>query len=170
MPDIMEAVVGRVHEYFSTRLTDPFPVYFAKGLYSEVSTRVYNAPDNLPLVWLVMNYKEEKGRRIGVFAEWKGDIVIATKTSKDYTQEQRDELTFKPRLIPIYDRLLYEMAKEPMFFVSQADRIRHTRTIRPYWGGGDVNGGGTNNLFKQQIDAISLDDMQITIRKPVCTT
>ena len=53
LPDIIKDIVARVDASFSARATDPFDVFFDKGLLQQVIKSVNKADENFPLVWLV---------------------------------------------------------------------------------------------------------------------
>src|ERR1041385_8019230 len=109
LPDIMEGIVGEVDNTFFSRLTDPFHVFFDKGIYGQVARKVHSeSGSKTPLVWLIMNFTEVRGD-YRIFADVTCDISISMKTEASYTQQQRDDTTFKPRLIPIYDELIKQI-------------------------------------------------------------
>jgi len=168
LPDIMEQVVGRVNNTFSTRLTDPFEVFFDKGIYSQVAKKVYSEEGaNTPLIWLIMNYSEDMGD-FRYFSDVTCDMSISATTEASYTQQQRDDLIFKPRLLLIYDEFIKQI-KAGGDFLIMGD-VRHTRIIRPYWGGGLVGGPDTKNLFDQlYVDEIYIKGLRLKVkRQSIC--
>lgn len=156
LPDIMQGVVERVDNTFFSRLVDPFHVFFDKGLYAQVGRNVRDNPNDFPLIWLIMNFTEDRGSDYGVFADITCDISISMPTKNEYSQQERDDMTFKPRLLLIYEQFIKEVSKEPMFVVHTEKRVKHTRVIRPYWGG-SVKTDGTKNLW----DEIYADEVYI---------
>lgn len=170
LPDIMEGVVSRVSAAFQARPSDPFEVFFDKGIYSQVSRNVYENPDNFPLVWLVYPYITRRND-FRIYGEATCDVIIAMPTDNKFTQQEREDISYKPRLLPIYEVLLQELARERWFSFASADKVMHDQVIRPYWGGGDVNSGGdTANLFKKEIDAISISNLKLTLKRQNCST
>lgn len=168
-PDIMEGVVARASTSFLSRTVDPFAVFFDKGLYSQVSRNIYAQGGNtFPLVWLVFNFSADRGKDFSIWGEVTARLIIAMPTDNSYTQQQRDDLSYKPRLLPIYDMLMQEIARERMFQFQGGGRIEHKMTLRPYWGGGDVNGVDTDNLFKKKIDAIDISGLKLRGRSDNC--
>lgn len=167
LPDILRGVVSRVDEVFSDAIrVDRFNVFFDSGVYSQVAKNIYkqDASDTYPLVWLVMNFVEDRGRDYSVYADVSCQVIIAMPTKKDYTQLERDELIFKPRLIPIYAEFMRQLSVDSWLQTPLINRIQHQRILRPYWGGADVNGPDTKNLFDSFIDAISINNLQIKIK------
>lgn len=174
LPDIMQALVARVNTTYSTRTDDAtkqFTVFFDKGLYSQVAREVYNAPPDapkFPLCWLVMKFPENRGKDFSIWGEVNCRLILAMPTDNTYTQQQRDDLIYKPFLLPIYDSIIAEVARERRFQFQGSGNIVHTRTLLPYWGGGDVGGQDSDNLFKQKIDAIDISGLKIRLRNDNC--
>lgn len=171
LPDIMQGVVNRVNTFFTASLTDPFPVYYEKGLIGQVKRSVFKNPEKMPLVWLVMKYDESFSVPLAIFSEVNFQMIIAIDTDKDYTQTEREDINYKPRLFPICDRLIMEMHKENMFVTVGTKGIAYSKSIMPYWGTGDVEGADVPNLFKDKyIDAIAITVRGLRIKriKPKC--
>lgn len=165
-PDIMQGVVARVSAAMQARVTDPFSVFFDKGIYGQVSRSVVaNGPDKFPLVWLVFPFHTHRGN-FKIYGDIACDLILAMPTKAEYTQQQRDDESYKPRLLPVYVALLQEIAKEKSFSAFTVGSIPHDTMIRPYWGGGDVNGSDTDNLFKTKVDAISISNMKLCVKLP----
>lgn len=168
LPDIIEGCVSRLDDSFSARAQDPFNVYFEKGLLPQVRRSVYKDDAVFPLVWLVMKYDEKFGS-VGLYSEASFQVIIAMPTEVDYTQEQRDELIFKPRLLPLAEQLVKEFHRERQFVTMGSNSINHVRTLLPYWGMGDVAGNDQPNLFKDKfIDAISILFKGVKIKNGRC--
>ena len=172
LPDIMEGVVARVNDAFANRPVDPFNVFFDKGNYSQVSRSVYGKDSKKvstwPLVWLSMPYTGGRGKDFSIWGEVTCNLHIAMPTDNKFTQQARDDLSFKPRLLPIYEVLMQEIARERWFQFQGPGRIEHTQVIRPYWGGGDVGGADTPNLFKKNVDAITISGLKLRIKLQNC--
>lgn len=171
LPDIINGVVARVDAAFSLRTDDPFNVFFDKGILPQVRRSVYNADGNFPLVWFVMKYDEIFGTNFSIYCEASFQLIIAIPTDNTYTQQQREDISFKPRLIPIYNQIVKEFKREHWFITIGDNTIKHRRQILPYWGMGDVEGTDQDNLFKgKHIDAISVYFQGLKIRRENCTT
>lgn len=157
LPDIMKGAIERVDLKFFNRPTDPFHVFFDKGIIGQVRRSVY-ANNHFPLVWLVFKWKEIfGGKNIAVNSTVDFQLVIAMPTEATYTQQQREDNNYAPRLIPIYDEILEQIHAEPKFITEGATKIEHERHILPYWGMGDIQGPDQPNLFEGKfIDAISV--------------
>lgn len=171
LPNIIENCVGRVSAAFQAREVDPFQVFFDKGIIQQVRRSVYNAQFNFPLVWLVYKYAETFGNGIAINSTVNFQLIIAMPTETAYTQEQRESISFLPRLLPIYHEIMKEFKREKWFNVVGDNGIKHTMTLLPYWGMGDVEATDVDNLFKgRYIDAISVQITGLAIRRSPCGT
>lgn len=164
LPDIIKEVVHRVDSVLSNRPDDPFHVYFKHGIKSQVGRSVNENSDCFPLVWHIMNYDENRGNDFSVFSEVSCNLLIIALTENNYTQQQRDDLVIKRRLIPIYEELILQVSNEKKLSTPPINRIRHKVTIMPYWGGGDVNGADTDNLFDKFVDAVMITGLQLKVK------
>jgi hypothetical protein len=165
LPDIMEGVVARVNAAFSTRPTDPFNVLFEKGIYGQVSRSVYKRGwTNEVIVWLIMPFIERRGKDYSMWGDVTSNLIICLPTDGNFSQQERDDLSFTPRLKPVYEVLMQEIQRERWFSFAGPNKIDHMRVIRPYWGGSDVNGTNTENLFKKQVDAIGVNNLVTRVK------
>lgn len=172
LPDIMQGVVERVDQYFWELPTDNFHVFFDKGILRQVARKVYSEKMvNVPLVWLVMNFDDEMGKSMDLFSCTYCNLIIAMPTKPEYTQQERDDIIFKPILLPVYQKVIDEIFKEPWFSFVTKESIKYRRRLRPFWGIGDVNGQDKENLFKNFVDVIMIQNLELNIRdtpKRVC--
>lgn len=169
-PDIIQNCVSRINAAFSLRSQDPFQVFFEKGLLYQVRRSVYQAELNFPLVWLVFKY-DETGGIMGINSEVSFEVIIAMPTDPDYTQQQREDISYKPRLLPIADQFLEELGRDRQFLTNGVKSIKYNQSILPYWGLGDVDGNNNvDNLFKNKyIDAISIVVNRLKVKSGKCT-
>lgn len=179
LPDIFQAITGRVSDKMNDPSNpDPFPVFFEKGIYSQVGRDLIalkqsradnNLPLPFPLVWFVMNYTQTRGDNGTLWGEAKVRLLLFMPTLNTYTQQEREDNTFKPRLLPLYDNYMQEVLTDKNFQFAGSNRVKHSPIIRPYWGGGDTNGADTPNLFGQFVDAIDIQGLQLQIKLPAFT-
>lgn len=169
-PDVMAGIVQRVSDNFSARPVDPFQVTFFPGIYSQVNRDLVNADSKFPLVWLVYPFTGGDGKDPSVTGDITCRLLIVMNSDNTYTQAVRDTLIFKPRLWPIYNLLLREIGRERWFLFAGSARVQHNWTLRPYWGGGDVNGQDSDNLFKTKVDAVDVTKLVIRLRNQNCSS
>lgn len=176
IPDLFSAIAAKVNDTFSTRLTDPFNVYFDYGHYAEV-TRTLTQKDGgisqkakkYPLIWMVMDYEENFGGTDDNFCELPAlQFIIAVQTEIAITTPTRVEKSFMPRLYPIYSEFIEQIFQSGFFQVINPENIVHKRILRPYWGIQDSQGNGQANIFNDFIDAIQIKGMQLTVNESVC--
>jgi hypothetical protein len=168
LPYILKEVVAKVSTTFSTRLTDPFSVFFDYGFTADVSKRIYKKDidnvDTYPLVWLVDNWATHRGDAGGNYGEVTFQLVLAMPTDLNYTPDEKSTNIYLKRLIPVYDELVYRISKSSQYFSIQSlDRIKHTVEKIPYQG---ENIGGTNskNLFGNFIDVLHISSMSLILK------
>jgi hypothetical protein len=163
LPDIMQEVVERVDDRMFAKPVDPFHVFFDKGLYAQVGRSVRDNPDNFPLVWLIMNFRTKRGD-YSVFGDVTCDLSISVPTDQNYTQQQREDISFHPKLFPIYEAFIEEVANEPMFEIQSKLSVKHEQIIRPYWGG-SVKTDGTKNLWDEiYADEVYIKDLKFKLK------
>lgn len=168
LPDILEAMVARINTAFSTRPTDPFTVAYGKGNYSQVSNDLFKTETKSNIIWFIMPYQQKRGTTTLYYGDASFSVVIASATEPHITQQQREDLIFKPRLFPMYDLLMQEIEREGWLSPYKSGTPEHTMVIRPYWGGGDANGQAVDNLFKMKADAISVVDIKVKVNSESC--
>lgn len=169
IPDLFKALVTKVDATFSAATADPFHVYFDYGHLNEVTKNLQIKANSItqktaryPLIWLVMDFEEAKGKTPGIYAELTASLVIAVPTLKEYSMEQRKTAVFLKRLYPIYGELLKQFNKSAVFGMPPVARIPHTKIDRPYWGGQDKSGDA--NLFNDMVDAIQIKNLKLFVR------
>lgn len=173
LPYILKDVVAEVDNVFTADADDPFNVFFDNGLYANVTRSIYKKENAgledaniFPLIWLVSNSVSiQRGRRIDIYGVATFDLIIAMPTSNQYTSNERSELVFLPRLIPIYEELLNQISKSQLLGYPVKEKIEHRIDMREYWGGSESGQADTKNLFNNYIDAIHITGMTLNIKK-----
>ena len=167
LPDIFSNIVERVNDTFANRVTDPFNVEFNSGLYEQVVTDKTKNPTNPDiLVWLIMPIKVIQNSNF-LYGVASPSIIIAKPTDTNYTQAERENLVFSPRLFPVYNEILKQVKADKN--ISPGLTLNHEQHILPYWGGGEGMSPGQTNLWKFYVDAIKVNFLDLKIRKkPVC--
>lgn len=169
-PDVIQGCVNRINASFSLRSVDPFEVFFDKGLLSQVRRNVNLNILNFPLVWLVFQWGEDFGK-FSIASELDFNVMVVMPTENTYTQQEREDLIFKPRLIPIADQFIKELGRERQFLTNGERAIQHRKEILPYWGLGDVNGqNDVPNLFaNMHLEAIKISVRQLKMKPTICS-
>lgn len=175
IPDLFKEIAARVNTVLSTRVNDPFKVFFDYGHYNEVTRNLTSKDGSVsqkdkkyPLIWLVMDFVEKAGETTDYCELPDLQILIATVTNPAINTPERIEKSFKPRLYPVYVELMNQIEQSGYFSVSDPEAIPHERILRPYWGGQDGFGNGTQNLFNDFIDAIQIRKLKLNVNESVC--
>jgi len=160
-PDIIEEVVTRVNDYFANLSENPFTIDFNKGIYQQVGvdrSRGNSADFGDIFFWLVMPFEELDAKHLGYQSDVGWKLLIASKTEANYTQEQRQDINFIPKLIPAYNRFIEELKDEDKLCLPE--KIIHTYKLLPYWGGGDVSAPGQPNIWGECYDVVELSNIR----------
>lgn len=165
LPDIIKEVVDAVSLKTQAFTTTPFSVSFKYGLMSQVGKELSKDGIDItePLFWLIMNYEEARGKNANLYADVTCDVLILMPTEAEYSMDQRKANTYN-KLIPAYSQFIEEICNNSSIADYLPDSVIHKRVDRPYWGGGDVNGANTNNLFKKNVDAIHIMGLKLGIK------
>lgn len=163
LPDLLKVIVAKVNQAFVDRSVD-IEAFFDYGLVSQVTRSVVKNPDNFPLIWLAYNLAEDVEGNPAESFSTKVSIYIMAKTDNKFTMAERDA-NFKDILLPIYQELLRQIGNSVVFGKPSLTDLKHTRIMRPYWGGGDANGVDTDNLFKKKVDAVHIQSLRLKVKQ-----
>lgn len=128
------------------------------GMSKEEENRVLK----YPLVYLVQDFSETRGKEPGIYADVSLNILFVHHTVNTSKIKARYEKVFKPVLYPIYYEFMEQLSKHPQIHVEDPRRIRHKKTDRSYWGRQAV-GGNDGLKLTDFVDAIEVEDLQIKI-------
>jgi hypothetical protein len=166
LPDIIKCVVAKVNSVFENREDDSFSVHYDHGIYEQVGSDKLRSSKGYLFVWLVMPFIEESPLDNSYYADATCKILIATSTDSNYTQVQREEINFHPRLIPVYKELIKQLQQE--IKLDNSSIVKHQKRLLPYWGGGDMIQSGQPNLWKDYVDAIEISNLKLKIGHIKC--
>jgi hypothetical protein len=120
-----------------------------------------------PLVGLMRDFREQRGREAGIYCEVNLRIIIAHQTVNTYKEQDREQKVFRPVLYPIYYELMRQLAYHKMVFQFGPDEIRHDKTDRAYWGTRQQQ-GTDKNMLNDYVDAIEIENLTLKINFPNC--
>lgn len=125
-----------------------------------------------PLIYLVQDFKESRGKAAGVYADVSLNIIICHQTEADYKAMDRMAKVFKTVLYPIYYSLLKQISKHSLTFAASPDLIPHDKTDRLYWGANSISsdktGGTDRTMLNDFVDAIDIQNLQVKIDYQPC--
>jgi len=129
-----------------------------KSIARELIARENKKIRNFPLIALVHDIDENKGKSLANQYVISPRILILEESKKDYFPSERITNTFKSVLIPLYNLLLNELADNPNINIGIVDLIAHKKTNRLDWGTQQAN--DKLNAFLDGID-IQFTDLKI---------
>lgn len=126
------------------------------------------AKGKFPIVCLYSPYTED---RTGDSPSVSLSLLIAVNTRKDMENEERENVSFKLVLRPIYRELMSRLKKasdliEPPYGIN-ARTVPHMYTENYRYGRKGVR-SGDGTPFCDYIDAIEITDLRITVKKDRC--
>lgn len=130
------------------------------GNYEEIEAMKY------PLIGLFSPFEEDKSNK-DIYCSTRLNLIIATQTLPDYTNEQRLGVSFKPILHPVYEALIEAIKKDRRFDFGYNNEVVHKYTDNYRYGSKGVYGEG-ENPFRDMIDGIDIKDLEIIVKKQTC--
>ncbi len=119
-----------------------------------------------PLIYLVRDFEEVRGREAGIYCSVSLRVIIAHQTEQTYKIVDREEKVFKPVLYPIYYEFMRQLGLSPM--VNQTEEsIRHIKIDRAYWGKNQQRGENKTAL-NDYVDAIEVRNLELKINYSNC--
>lgn len=115
-----------------------------------------------PLIWLVTDFKEGRGKTVGKYADTGLDLVIMHQTQQPFKIGDRYANVFKPVLYPIYYSFIKQCAMHPMIMQGDEEMIQHDKWDRSYWG------TSTKNQLPDYVDAIEINNLSLDISFQNC--
>lgn len=167
LPNIIKDVVDRVNTFFLAQDPDPFEVKFGKGLYTQVGNDLFAEGELFLMAWMMMPFDLVPPQHEGYFKDGRCDMLFAIPTDPNYTQQQREDINYHPKLIPVLNKFFEEIKAEERFGLP--DKISFEKeTYLPYWGGGDISAPGAPNLWKGHADCIKITGLKVRLEHPRC--
>jgi hypothetical protein len=172
IPGLFETIAGKVNNTFSTRVQDPFTVYFDYGHYDAVNKNLINKDgsitqkDKYPLIWLITPFGQNPPSLKQDFdCELTGlDFLFVIGTNEEDSISERVDKYFKPRLWPIVQEFKNQIDSSGFFQVLCPDAIPYDYMKDWYYQAGY---SGKNNLFNDHIDAVQIKNMRLRVNESV---
>lgn len=181
---ILEDVVGRVplgldvaytdyceqvHEEHEPNIGYVFGnTQYIKTYLDEMSKGKYGTDEKLPLIALFTPVVEDRNNP-DYHAVVKVNILIACKTNRDWSNEQRRDYSFAGVLRPIYDRFLEELKADGRLDSGYKGAVRHSYSENYSYGkyGAFTS---TGDEVSEPIDAIDIRNLELKITHQNCRT
>jgi len=161
--DIFTDIVTDVRAKYN--VTDGDAPYYLYGHPVEIVNILSKKTNNstlkfkkFPLIVLFMDFAEDvqpEGRNVSL------RLAIVTDTKPTFYTADRYTNTFKTVLYPIWE-LLHQAILDSNYIDSVS--LAYAKTDRPYWGRQGLY-GNEGNIFNDFVDAIEIDNLEITINE-----
>jgi len=120
-----------------------------------------------PLVYLVQDFVEDRGKQPGIYAETSLNILIMHQTEPTHKITDRYNKVFKPVLYPIYYSLINQINQSRFVNQGNEDLIPHTKIDRAFYGKKGL-GGNEKNALNDFVDAIEIVNLDLKINYQPC--
>lgn len=134
---------------------------------SQMEANASTQQQKYPMVYLVQDFTERRGRSIKQYAEVNLQIFIAHYTEATRKVDDRMTKVFKPVLYPIYYELMNQISLEPLIIQADEQDIRHDKTDRLYWGTQSF-GGNKEHSLNDYLDAIEVNNLTLNFNFKTC--
>lgn len=158
-------IVGRVSEKWGRNVSYLF------GDWSYVSNQLTvwgkspkTSPLKFPIICLYSPFTEDRGAeesRVSL------EFILMVNTEKDYTNEDRELISFDRVLRPIYRLFMDEIRGDRRFASDYRGVVPHQYTENYRYGRVGVL-GPDGKPFRDFIDAIEIKNLELTIKKEKC--
>ena len=162
---IFADIVGRVSEKWGKNVS------FLFGDWEYISNQLVvwgkspkTSPLRFPLVCLLSPFTED---RTGEDCHVSLEFYILVNTEKEYPNETREEVSFDKVLRPIYRLFIDEIRGDSRFASNYRGIVPHRYTENYRYGRVGVL-GADGKPFRDFIDAIEINDLELTIKKMKC--
>jgi hypothetical protein len=119
-----------------------------------------------PLIALFHDFKEKMNPRVGIYADVTLNIIIANFTESQLTAPERYDVNFYPVLYPIYAAFMKQLTRSG-YFMSYPDGLQPDKWDRLFWGKDGLY-GKEGNIFNDFIDAIEIQNLNLSIDQKIC--
>lgn len=122
--------------------------------------------DKFPLVALFTPVNEQRGVP-GCAYKVRVNMLLACSTTKDYSNEEREEMSFEKILRPIYRRIMYVIGNHGQIEVNYDGSIPHDYSENYSYGRyGAYTGNGEK--VSEPIDAINISSLEFKVKHTSC--
>ena len=118
-----------------------------------------------PLIWLVLDIKEQRGREIGQYGAMIPNIIIAHYTEMTRKVDDRRAKVFSPVLEPIYREFMNQLSLHPSIMEGDPQAIQHDKIRRFFWGTQKeaVVSDKSKVRLTDYLDAIEISNLQLNL-------
>ncbi len=139
---------------------------YVKDHLDELSKTPKGNDMKFPLIALFCPF-EERRNNSEYFSKATVNVLIACPTSKEWSNEERLERSFRNILRPIYNRLLEALKEDGRIDFGYDDVVRHKYSENYSYGRYGAH-TGTGEQVSEPIDAINISNLELTITNQTC--
>lgn len=160
--DVIREVVTSITTFDFDGMPD---LYFMQGeatpVFSDIKENGLANINTFPLIYLKRDFKESlDGKAPNTSVPL--NIFILTPTDKDYSTEQRIEISFRPTLMPIYAKFINALYVNRSILKENGLMFPpHEKTDHPFWGTESIKG---NVPF----DVIEIENLKLKFINSQC--
>lgn len=140
--------------------------YISKAM-EIISKSSFTEGDRYPLLALFTPFREVRDNP-DYYCSVSIDMLLATRTLSDYSNEQRLDISYKGLLYPLYDILIDEIRADRRFDTGSRSFVRHSKSDNMRYGSRGVYGSDGKTPFKDLFDGIDITGMELVINKKTC--
>lgn len=165
--EIVGDVCGRVSERMGMHIN----YVFGDSVYLNELLAIYSGSPKtsvlkFPLIALLAPLNENRDD-LASLTMASVNLLIATSTLSEYTNEKRMDVSFKKVLIPIYKAFLDELMRDKRLDFGYKPEIRHT--YRENYSYGKRNAiDDSGKALKDVIDGIDIGNLELKVKKIKC--
>jgi hypothetical protein len=139
---------------------------YVKDHLDELSKTPKGNDMKFPLIALFCPF-EERRNNPEYFSKATVNVLIACPTSKEWSNEERLERSFRNILRPIYNRLLEALKEDGRIDFGYEEVIRHKYSENYSYGRYGAH-TDTGEQVSEPIDAINISNLELTITNQTC--
>lgn len=143
------------------------PLYVKERL-DELSKTPRGNEMKFPLIALFCPFNEQRNSP-EYHSKAKVRVLIACATKKQYSNDQRLNLSFRNILRPIYNRFMEALRKDGRLDFGYKNIVEHEYSENYSYGRYGAH-TGTGEEVSEPIDAINISNLELKVKKPNCRT
>ena len=139
---------------------------YVKDNLDELSKTPAGNGKKFPLIALFCPFQEKRDST-DYFSKATVNVLIACSTSKEWSNEERLELSFQNILRPIYNRFLEALKEDGRLDFGYNEVISHNYSENYSYGRYGAH-NGTGDAVSEPIDAINITNLELTVTNKSC--
>ena len=164
LTDIMQSICNRTSKRLGYKINFQFGDWPQIARIMEtLSKSQYTESTKYPLVALFTPFEEDKTDP-NYYAKSFVNIMIATRSLPDYTNEQRLEVSYKGLLYPVYEAIFDEIKKDRSFDFGYDGIVKHKYSDNMRYGSHGVYGSDGKRPFADYFDGIDISGLELKIK------